>query len=240
MAYFDIGQSPLPPRPPAPRWPRRLVATAPRRHRQGDVRQRRPARRSTHRASSRPGTRRRRRRVRLGRQGNTTGIPGWPSRPATSGSARLFLADRPDEFTHVPFNDLDAIGASAGAPATSRRVIMETIPATLRVSPLARAGLPGEPSRTSASAMAASTSPTRWQDRADAHPVNLWGITKHGRRSRPAGPPARALLRRPCTRSRRSSPPSGPARLDGGRRLRPHVNPSAVPRVGCVAALRCP
>ena len=32
--------------------------------------------------------------------------------------ARLFLADRPDEFTHVPFNDLDAM---AQALATKRR-----------------------------------------------------------------------------------------------------------------------
>src|SRR6204780_3927887 len=43
--------------------------------------------------------------------------------------ARLFLADRPDEFTHVPFNDLDAM-EQALAPGDVAAVIMETIPAT--------------------------------------------------------------------------------------------------------------
>jgi acetylornithine/succinyldiaminopimelate/putrescine aminotransferase len=41
----------------------------------------------------------------------------------------LFLSDRPDEFTHVPFNDLDAMeDALRGRDAAA--VIMETIPAT--------------------------------------------------------------------------------------------------------------
>jgi hypothetical protein len=43
--------------------------------------------------------------------------------------ARLFLADRPDEFSHVPFNDLDAM-EQALAPGDVAAVIMETIPAT--------------------------------------------------------------------------------------------------------------
>jgi hypothetical protein len=43
--------------------------------------------------------------------------------------ARLFLADRPDEFTHVPFNDLDAM-ERALAQGDAAAVIMETIPAT--------------------------------------------------------------------------------------------------------------
>jgi acetylornithine/succinyldiaminopimelate/putrescine aminotransferase len=43
--------------------------------------------------------------------------------------ARLFLADRPDEFSHVPFNDLPAMEAAlAGGDVAA--VIMETIPAT--------------------------------------------------------------------------------------------------------------
>ena len=43
--------------------------------------------------------------------------------------ANLFLADRPDEFTHVAFNDLDAMeGALRGKDVAA--VIMETIPAT--------------------------------------------------------------------------------------------------------------
>jgi acetylornithine/succinyldiaminopimelate/putrescine aminotransferase len=43
--------------------------------------------------------------------------------------ARLFLADRPDEFIHVPFNDLDAM-EQALARGDVAAVIMETIPAT--------------------------------------------------------------------------------------------------------------
>jgi acetylornithine/succinyldiaminopimelate/putrescine aminotransferase len=43
--------------------------------------------------------------------------------------ARLFLAERPDEFTQVPFNDLDAM-AAALLPGDVAAVLMETIPAT--------------------------------------------------------------------------------------------------------------
>jgi acetylornithine/succinyldiaminopimelate/putrescine aminotransferase len=43
--------------------------------------------------------------------------------------ATLFLADRPDEFTHVPFNDLDATEAALRGRDVAA-VIMETIPAT--------------------------------------------------------------------------------------------------------------
>src|SRR6201994_2961480 len=43
--------------------------------------------------------------------------------------ATLFLADRPEEFTHVPFNDLDAMEAALNARDVAA-VIMETIPAT--------------------------------------------------------------------------------------------------------------
>ena len=43
--------------------------------------------------------------------------------------ATLFLADRPDEFSHVPFNDLDAMEAALRARDVAA-VIMETIPAT--------------------------------------------------------------------------------------------------------------
>ncbi len=41
----------------------------------------------------------------------------------------LFLADRPDEFTHVPFNDTDAMEAALRGRDIAA-VIMETIPAT--------------------------------------------------------------------------------------------------------------
>jgi acetylornithine/succinyldiaminopimelate/putrescine aminotransferase len=43
--------------------------------------------------------------------------------------ATLFLADRPDEFTHVPFNDLDAMEAALRGRDVAA-VVMETIPAT--------------------------------------------------------------------------------------------------------------
>ncbi|MDO3403016.1 aminotransferase class III-fold pyridoxal phosphate-dependent enzyme [Mycolicibacterium neoaurum] len=43
--------------------------------------------------------------------------------------AKLFLADRPDEFLQVPFGDIDAI-ERALAPGDVAAVIMETIPAT--------------------------------------------------------------------------------------------------------------
>src|SRR6478672_6242430 len=43
--------------------------------------------------------------------------------------ATLFLADRPDEFSHVPFNDTDAMEAALKAGDVAA-VIMETIPAT--------------------------------------------------------------------------------------------------------------
>ena len=43
--------------------------------------------------------------------------------------ATLFLADRPDEFTHVPFNDIDAMEAALRGRDVAA-VIMETIPAT--------------------------------------------------------------------------------------------------------------
>jgi acetylornithine/succinyldiaminopimelate/putrescine aminotransferase len=43
--------------------------------------------------------------------------------------ATLFLADRPDEFSHVPFNDLDAMETALKGRDVAA-VIMETIPAT--------------------------------------------------------------------------------------------------------------
>ena len=43
--------------------------------------------------------------------------------------SRLFLADRPDEFVQVPFNELEAMEAALRA-APAAAVIMETIPAT--------------------------------------------------------------------------------------------------------------
>jgi acetylornithine/succinyldiaminopimelate/putrescine aminotransferase len=43
--------------------------------------------------------------------------------------SKLFLADRPDEFVHVPFNDPDAMASALDAGDVAA-VIMETIPAT--------------------------------------------------------------------------------------------------------------
>ncbi|MDE1172777.1 MAG: aminotransferase class III-fold pyridoxal phosphate-dependent enzyme [Parvibaculaceae bacterium] len=56
--------------------------------------------------------------------------------------SRLFLSERPDEFTQVPFNDLEAMeqALSAGDVAA---VIMETIPATYGFPMPAEGYLPG-------------------------------------------------------------------------------------------------
>ena len=43
--------------------------------------------------------------------------------------SRLFLSDRPDEFTHVAFNDLEAMEAAL-RNGDCAAVLMETIPAT--------------------------------------------------------------------------------------------------------------
>jgi len=43
--------------------------------------------------------------------------------------SRPFLAERPDEFVHVPFNDVEAM-ATALAPGDVAAVLLETIPAT--------------------------------------------------------------------------------------------------------------
>jgi putrescine aminotransferase len=43
--------------------------------------------------------------------------------------SKIFLADRPDEFTHVPWNDLDAM-ERALSPGDVAAVIVESIPAT--------------------------------------------------------------------------------------------------------------
>jgi acetylornithine/succinyldiaminopimelate/putrescine aminotransferase len=90
--------------------------------------------------------------------------------------ARLFLADRPDEFSHVPFNDLTAMeDALRGRDVAA--VIMETIPATYGF-PLPAPGYLAEVKRLC--------------ERYDALYIadevqtglmrtgELWGITKHG------------------------------------------------------------
>src|ERR1700722_2953143 len=43
--------------------------------------------------------------------------------------AKLFLSDQPEDFVHVPFNDIDAMAAALQA-GDAAAVIMETIPAT--------------------------------------------------------------------------------------------------------------
>ena len=90
--------------------------------------------------------------------------------------AKLFLSDRPDEFVHVPFNDIDAMARrSAGGDVAA--VIMETIPATYgfplppRLSGIGQGALP--------SGMAPCTSPTRCRPDSCA-PVRCGRITKHG------------------------------------------------------------
>lgn len=60
------------------------------------------------------------------------GYHGHTGLAVTAGDAKYsapFLADRPDEAVHVPFDDLDAM-AAALAPGDVAAVLMETIPAT--------------------------------------------------------------------------------------------------------------
>src|ERR1700722_13135618 len=57
------------------------------------------------------------------------GLTGLAVAPGDDRFAKLFLSDRPDEFVHVPFNDLDAMAAALQAGDVAA-VIMETIPAT--------------------------------------------------------------------------------------------------------------
>jgi acetylornithine/succinyldiaminopimelate/putrescine aminotransferase len=90
--------------------------------------------------------------------------------------SRLFLADRPDEFVQVPFNDLDAMEKALGDHDVAA-VIMETIPATFGF-PLPEPGyLEGvkalcEQHDTLYIADEVQTGLMRTGE--------LWGITKHG------------------------------------------------------------
>jgi acetylornithine/succinyldiaminopimelate/putrescine aminotransferase len=61
-----------------------------------------------------------------------TAYPGHTGLAVGTGDdrfSRLFLSDRPEEFTHVPFNDLDAVEVALKTRDVAA-VIMETIPAT--------------------------------------------------------------------------------------------------------------
>jgi acetylornithine/succinyldiaminopimelate/putrescine aminotransferase len=90
--------------------------------------------------------------------------------------ARMFLSDRPDEFSQVPFNDLDAM-ERALAPGDAAAVIMETIPATYGFPMPAPGYLAG-----------VKTLCERYGTLYVADEVQtglgrtgaLWGITKHG------------------------------------------------------------
>ncbi|RKS67957.1 acetylornithine/succinyldiaminopimelate/putrescine aminotransferase [Motilibacter peucedani] len=60
------------------------------------------------------------------------GYHGHTGLAVATGDARyaeIFLADQPDEFVQVPFNDLEAMEAAL-APGDAAAVILETIPAT--------------------------------------------------------------------------------------------------------------
>ena len=90
--------------------------------------------------------------------------------------ATLFLADRPDEFGHVPFNDLDAMeGALAGGDVAA--VLMETIPATYGFplpEPGYLAGVKGLCERHGSLYIADEVQTGLMRT------GELWGITKHG------------------------------------------------------------
>jgi acetylornithine/succinyldiaminopimelate/putrescine aminotransferase len=90
--------------------------------------------------------------------------------------SRLFLADRPDEFVQVPFNDLDAL-EKALSDHDAAAVIMETIPATFGF-PLPEPGyLEG------AKALCEQHGTLYIADEVQTGLMRtgeLWGITKHG------------------------------------------------------------
>jgi hypothetical protein len=90
--------------------------------------------------------------------------------------ARLFLSDRPDEFTHVPFNDLDAM-EQALAPGDVAAVIMETIPATYGFP------LPGPGYLRAVKDLCERHGALYIADEVQTGLMRtgeLWGITKHG------------------------------------------------------------
>lgn len=90
--------------------------------------------------------------------------------------AALFLSDRPDEFTQVPFNDLDAMAAALAGDDVAA-VIMETIPATYGF-PLPKPGyLEGvkELAERHGTLYIADEVQTGLMRTGE-----LWGITKHG------------------------------------------------------------
>jgi acetylornithine/succinyldiaminopimelate/putrescine aminotransferase len=90
--------------------------------------------------------------------------------------SRLFLSDRPDEFPHVPFNDLDAMEAALRGRDVAA-VIMETIPATYGF-PLPEPGyleaVKGLCERYDALYIADEVQTGLMRT------GELWGITKHG------------------------------------------------------------
>jgi acetylornithine/succinyldiaminopimelate/putrescine aminotransferase len=90
--------------------------------------------------------------------------------------SRLFLADRPDEFPHVPFNDLDAMEAALRGRDVAA-VIMETIPATYGFPLPAPGYLEG------VHALCAAYGALYLADEVQTGLMRtgeLWGITKHG------------------------------------------------------------
>ena len=106
--------------------------------------------------------------------------------------ATLFLSDRPDEFTHVPFNDLAAMeGALRGRDVAA--VIMETIPATYGFPLPAPGYLEG--TKTLCERLRRPVHRRRGADRADAH---RRAVGDHQARHRPGHPGHRqGHLRRP-------------------------------------------
>jgi acetylornithine/succinyldiaminopimelate/putrescine aminotransferase len=90
--------------------------------------------------------------------------------------SRLFLSDRPEEFPHVPFNDLDAMReALSGGDVAA--VLMETIPATYGF-PLPEPGY-----LESVKALCEEQGTLYIADEVQTGLMRtgeLWGITKHG------------------------------------------------------------
>ena len=119
--------------------------------------------------------------------------------------ATLFLADRPDEFSHVPFNDLDAMEAALQGPGRGRRDHGDD-PGHLRL-PAARARLPGRSEKT-LRALRRALHRRRGADRADAHRRAVG----HQQARRQPGHPGHRARASPaaCTRSAWCSRPRPP------------------------------
>ena len=106
----------------------------------------------------------------------TTATPDWRVATGDDRFAKVFLSDRPDEFIHVPFGEVDAMEQALSGHDVAA-VIMETISAAYGFPPAPNRDT-SRPSRTAPSGTARSTSPT--SPTGLMRTGEMWGISKHG------------------------------------------------------------